>query len=288
MLKLFTDSSANIPEDRIRSHDIGMLSFSYLLNDREYVACDPHGAPFDGKAFYDQLRAGAVTHTSMVNTASFLDAFEPYLKAGTDLLYIGMSSGISGTYHAAATAVDELREKYPERLIAAVDTRAASLGEGLIVLDAAEMIAGGQPFDAVVARAQALSNTMCQLFTVDDLHFLRRGGRISGVAAIAGTILHIKPILWGNELGQIVLSCKVRGRKQSINTLAERYAREVADHTSTVGIAHGDCLPEAEHLAQLLREQGHTGEILTVCYEPVTGSHVGPGTIALFFHGGSR
>lgn len=196
-----------------------------------------------------------------------------------------MSGGISGTAHAAAMAVQELQEEFPERKIAAIDTYAASLGEGLLVIEAARMLENGAPFSLIVEQISRRRHTMCQYFTVDDLAYLERGGRVSKAAAIVGTVLKIKPLLRGDEEGKIVLCGKTRGRKQSLTALADFYEKLVADKSEEIGIAHADDAAGAQFLLDALRQRGFTGECLTVCYEPVTGSHVGPGTVALFFQG---
>ena len=196
-----------------------------------------------------------------------------------------MSGGISGTAHAAAMAVEELQEEFPERKIAAIDTYAASLGEGLLVLEAARMLENGAPFSLIVEQISQRRRTMCQYFTVDDLAYLERGGRVSKAAAIVGTVLKIKPLLRGDDEGKIVQCGKTRGRKQSLTALADFYEKLVADKSEEIGIAHADDEAGAQFLLDALRQRGFTGECLTVCYEPVTGSHVGPGTVALFFQG---
>lgn len=287
MFQIFTDSSANLPEAVTAEYGIGVLPFHYVIDEKEYAASGT-GAEFDGKAFYDQMRAGVSVRTSMINAAAYEDAFEQALRQETDVLYIGMSSGISGAFHSATLAAEELHNRYPQRKISVLDTRAASLGEGLLVLEAAKMRQEGASMDKIAAVVEAAAVNMCQFFTVDDLAYLRRGGRISGVKALAGSILNIKPILRGNEAGEIVQKGMVRGRKRSIAELAELYRVYSADPTAMAGIAHCDSPAESEELAEQLRRLGQTGEILTVCYEPVTGAHVGPGTVALFFHGKHR
>ncbi|HBD87059.1 MAG TPA: fatty acid-binding protein DegV [Clostridiales bacterium] len=284
MYRIYTDSSANLPEDLIRKYDLGVIPFHYTIDGVEHPAYGDGGG-FDGRTFYDAMRNGADVYTSMINTDAFCSAFEKSLSAGVDVLYIGMSSGISGAYHASLIAERELREKYPERKMAMIDTRAASLGEGLPVLHAARLKKAGASFEEAADGARGNSALICQYFTVEDLIYLKKGGRISGAAAFVGNILQIKPILKGDENGKIVLHRKERGRKRALETLAEKYRALVSDHNLPAGIAHADNEADAESLAGRLRELGLKGEILTVCYEPVTGSHVGPGTIALFFYG---
>ena len=283
MIKLFTDTSANLPVSIIREYGIEVVPFSYTVNGKEV----PYSAEtdFNGKAFYEAMRAGAEVKTSMINVSDFMAAFEQWIAKGDAVIYVGMSGGISGTAHSAKLAAEELLEKYPAAKIAAIDTYAASLGEGFLVIETAKMIERGDPFLKIVKKIELLRKNMCQFFTVDDLAYLRKGGRISGAAAVVGTILNIKPILRGDENGKIVLCGKIRGFNKSMEALANKYDELVFDKTADVGIAHADNPEGAQRLENILRAKGFSGELLKVVYEPVTGSHVGPGTIALFFMG---
>ena len=283
MIKLFTDTSANLPVSIIREYGIEVVPFSYTVNGKEV----PYSAEtdFNGKAFYEAMRAGAEVKTSMINVSDFMAAFEQWIAKGDAVIYVGMSGGISGTAHSAKLAAEELLEKYPAAKIAAIDTYAASLGEGFLVIETAKMIERGDPFLKIVKKIELLRKNMCQFFTVDDLAYLRKGGRISGAAAVVGTILNIKPILRGDENGKIVLCGKIRGFNKSMEALANKYDELVFDKTADVGIAHADNPEGAQRLEDILRAKGFSGELLKVVYEPVTGSHVGPGTIALFFIG---
>ena len=283
MTKLYTDTSANLPLALLREYDIAVIPFSYTVNG---VAEDYNEeTDFDGKAFYDAMRRGAEVKTSMVNPATAAAFFERALAQGDDVLYVGMSGGISGTAHAAALAAEELREKYPHAKIMTIDTYAASLGEGLQVLEAAELLRAGKSFEEVGDRILARRPHMCQFFTVDDLNYLKRGGRISGAAALVGSVLGIKPILRGDETGHIVSCGKVRGNKKAYAELADYFDKRALDKTARISIAHADNREGTDYLLGLLRERGFTGECLEVYYEPVTGAHVGPGTVALFFYG---
>ena len=283
MTKLYTDTSANLPLTLLREYDIAVIPFSYTVNG---MAEDYNEeTDFDGKAFYDAMRRGAEVKTSMVNPATAAAFFERALAQGDDVLYVGMSGGISGTAHAAALAAEELREKYPHAKIMTIDTYAASLGEGLQVLEAAELLRAGRSFEEVGDRILARRPHMCQFFTVDDLNYLKRGGRISGAAALVGSVLGIKPILRGDETGHIVSCGKVRGNKKAYAELADYFDKRALDKTERIGIAHADNREGTDYLLGLLRERGFTGECLEVYYEPVTGAHVGPGTVALFFYG---
>ena len=234
------------------------------------------------------MRAGSEVKTSMVNAGTFIERFKAALDAGKDVLYIGMSGGISGTANAALMAKKELDEEYPDRKIVVIDTLAASLGEGLFVIKAAEQLKDGVALDAIEEAIRAQVPSMCQSFTVDDLKYLKNTGRVSGAAAIIGNVLSIHPILIGDYEGKIVVKSKVRGMKRTLDALAERYAELALSKTETIGIAHADNEEGKAYLVQRLRDKGLTGKCLSVCYEPVTGSHVGPGTVALFFFGTDR
>ena len=283
MIKLFTDTSANLPVSIIREYGIEVVPFSYTVNGKEV----PYSAEtdFNGKAFYEAMRAGAEVKTSMINVSDFMAAFEQWIAKGDAVIYVGMSGGISGTANSAKLAAEELLEKYAAAKSAAIDTYAASLGEGFLVIETAKMIERGDPFLKIVKKIELLRKNMCQFFTVDDLAYLRKGGRISGAAAVVGTVLNIKPILRGDENGKIVLCGKIRGFNKSMEALANKYDELVFDKTADVGIAHADNPEGAQRLEDILRAKGFSGELLKVVYEPVTGSHVGPGTIALFFMG---
>lgn len=278
MLQLFTDTSANLPVALTKQHHITVVPFSYTVDGKETDY--PDDVDFDGAAFY-----GAIVKTSMVNPDLMANYFERALSQGDDVLYVGMSGGISGTAQAAVIAAGELTEKYPARKIVTIDTYAASLGEGLQVLEAARMIEEGKSLDEIKAHLLSRRPHMCQFFTVDDLAYLKRGGRISSATALIGTVLSIKPILCGDETGHIVSCGKVRGMKRAYQELANYYDGRALDKSEMLGIAHADNEEGAQALIALLRDKGFTGECLNVVYEPVTGAHVGPGTVALFFYG---
>ena len=280
MIRIYTDTSANLTPELIERYALGVIPFSYTVD-----GVEQDGADFEGKAFYDAMRAGAVVKTSMINVSEFSASFRKELAAGNDVIYVGMSGGISGSANAARIAVEELRAEFPERRIEAIDTYAASLGEGIQAINAAKLLAAGVGFDGIVERILAERRNMCQYFTVDDLEYLKRGGRIGRISTVVGTVLKIKPILMGDEKGRIVLCGKVRGRRQSLLALADRYSELVEDRDDDIGIAHADDEEGVEVLLTELRKRGFKGECITVCYEPVTGAHVGPGTVALFFSG---
>lgn len=286
MIRLMTDTSANLPVAIIQKYNITVLSF-HLTVDGETFPYN-YNTEFDGTTYYDRMRSGAKVQTSMINQADYGDVFTDAAANGDDVLYIGMSGGISGAARIAQIAADEVMAEYPDRRIEVIDTYAASLGEGLQVMEAAEMLASGMALATVAEKIRADRAHMCQYFTVDDLAYLQRGGRISGAAAFMGTVLQIKPVLIGDETGHIIVSDKVRGRKQSLTYLADKYASLALDKSAVLGIAHADSADGVEFLLGKLRDRGFTGEPLVVMYEPVTGGHVGPGTVALFFRGAHK
>lgn len=282
--RIFTDTSANLPTDLTEAKGITVVPFSYCLNGEEFMCTDTRS--FDGADFYGAIRKHASVSTSQINPFRYEEYMEPVLQAGSDILYIGMSSGISGSFASASVAIEQLRAKYPERDIRAVDTLSASLGEGIVVLKAVEYLESGMDIDEAEKRLNELSRKVCQIFIVDDLMHLRRTGRLSNAVALAGAVLQIKPMLKGNEKGQIVCIKKERGRRRAIESLVKVYENYIKNaDEQIVGISHADCAEDAEYLASRLREVAAPKEILTVCYEPVTGSHVGPDTLALFFVG---
>ncbi len=287
LFKLLTDTSANLPNDITSKYDIEIIPFNYYMNGEEHVCLDI-GA-FDGAAYYNAIRHGARATTSQVPPQRYIDHMRPLLEQGLDLLFIGMSSGISGSFSSAEIAARELREQYPDRSILLVDTFGASLGEGLLVMHAAEMRLSGADIHSVAAEISAMRNKMCQVFTVDDIMHLKNTGRLSNIAAVIGSILNIKPLLKGDGEGKIVCFQNVRGRRTAIKAMAAKYDELVENASNqTIGIAQADCAEDAAYLASLLNKNHPPREILTVCYEPVTGAHVGPGALALFFIGSSR
>lgn len=282
--RIFTDTSANLPTDLTEAKGITVVPFSYCLNGEEFMCTDTRS--FDGAGFYGAIRKHASVSTSQINPFRYEEYMEPVLQAGSDILYIGMSSGISGSFASSSVAIEQLRAKYPERDIRAVDTLSASLGEGIVVLKAVEYLENGMDIDEAEKRLNELSRKVCQIFIVDDLMHLRRTGRLSNAVALAGAVLQIKPMLKGNEKGQIVCIKKERGRRRAIESLVKVYENYIENaEEQIVGISHADCAEDAEYLASRLRSVAAPKEILTVCYEPVTGSHVGPDTLALFFVG---
>ena len=281
---IVTDTSANLPSALINELDIKVVAFSYFIDGTENTCLDT--SSFDGKGYYDSIRAGTRVTTSLVPPSRYIAALSPLLDAGEDVLLVLMSSGISSSFRAAESAIAQLRKKYPERKLEAIDTLGASLGEGIPAVRAAKCRDAGMSLEETAAEVRAACRRMYQVFVVDDLMYLKRTGRCSNASAIMGTVLQIKPLLKGDSAGKIVTFDKVRGKRRAIEAMADRYAAlAVSPETQTVGIAHADCGREAMQLAELINKKAAPREILMVMYEPVTGSHVGPGTLALFFEG---
>ena len=250
MVQIFTDTAANLPMKLLEEYGIRTVPLSYEVDGVE----PDYSIEFNGPAFYEAMRRGASVKTSMVNPEQAARAIEESLQAGMDVLYLGISGGISGSCWGVGVQCRELEEKYGSGRIAVLDTRGASLGEGLVVIETARLAKEGRSLGELKAR-------------------------------LAGTLLQVKPILRGNEEGKIVVYDKVRGKKKALEALAEIYDKTVDDRGTPIGIAHADAPADALHLQNLLRDRGAEGEITHVCYEPVTGAHVGPGTVALFFYG---
>jgi len=283
---LFTDSTANLTEAEYTASRIGVLSLSLSLNDKEILCYEP-GVVFDSEAFFKRMREEStlVMKTSMVNTSAFLTAFEPRLQAGEDVLYLGMAGGISGTCGAGKVAAEILQKKYPARKVLVVDTLSAVIGEGMILREVVKLRDGGVSAEQAAAHAERRSHEIHSFIMVDDLNFLKRGGRISGSAALAGSIMHLKPILKGDAEGKLVLDLKILGRKKAIKTLLEQFVQlhVASDENKFVGITHTGCEDEAHLLAADIVERYPEMEVSVDYFEPCTSSHVGPGAIGLFF-----
>jgi len=279
-----TDTSANLEPAQISDYSLEVIPFNYYFDGEEHNILRDGFSRFNAEDFYARIRKGLKVTTSQIPPQAFADSFEKFLRRGKDIIFVCMSSGISGSCNSAKIAAAMMMEAYPGRIVEVIDTLGASLGEGLVALHAARLQKLGRSVTEAAEELRDLSRRMCNIFTVDDLMHLRRGGRLSNMAAMVGTVLQIKPLLKGNVEGKIVAFEKIRGRKRSIEALAEAYDKlVVAPEKQIVGIAQAACREDAERLASLIRRNRPPKEILTVEYEPVTGSHVGPGALALFF-----
>ncbi len=260
------------------------LTLKFTDDDKEYKDTD-----IDPKSFYERMRAGASAKTSAANPGVFTPLFESILKEGRDVLYLGFSSGLSTTVNSARIAAEELSEKYPERKIIVIDTLCASAGFGLLVYLVLKKQAEGATLDEAALYAQSIVPRLCHWFTVDDLEYLKRGGRISPTVAFVGGLLGIKPVLHVDNDGHLVSVTKARGRRASIKMLADKLGESKVDLKSgDIFICQGDCMEDAELLASFIKD-GYGLDVDEIVYTgPVIGSHSGPGTLALFFVGKER
>lgn len=288
---IFTDSAANLTEEMLASSGIGVISYTCLVDGKETL-CYEDGKPFSEKAkeFYESMSHGAEVKTSLVGEARITEAVTPSMERGNDVLFITISSGISGTHNQALQAQKELCRLFPQCRLIVVDSANASLGEGLLAMSAAKLRDMGESIDACAKWLEENKYKMNSYVTVNDLKYLRKGGRISATLAIAGTLLNIKPIIKadGGSPAKLTFFSKERGRRRALETLANSFSENAeAPETQTVAITHCNCAEDAERLAEMVRERG-ARDVVIEFYDMCTGSHVGPGTVALFFMGKDR
>ncbi len=282
--RLITDSSSNLPTPYINENDISLVYFSYIFNGTEYVCKDTE--TFDGETYYRAIRSGAKVSTSQVTPAQYVDVFRPFLEKGQDILFVSMSSGISGSYNSANMAKEELLESFPDRKIVLFDTLAASLGQAFFIKKAIECRNAGRSVEETEAELLKIRPCVYQNVMIGDLMYLSKNGRVSAPKALIGTLLGIRPILKGSPEGTLVMIGRAKGRKAAIKTLVEKYA-EVVDRENNkyVGIAYTSSEEDANEIAEKLKEVAAPEVMEVVRYEPVTGSHVGPDTVAVFYLG---
>ena len=282
---IYTDSACDLKPDVLKSINVEciQLSFRFDNDDKDYLNNE-----MDIKTFYDRMRKGETAKTSAINPETFSHRFEELLSEGRDILYIGFSSGLSTTFNSARIAADELKAKYPERKIICVDSLCASAGQGLLVYLALQKKNAGATIEETAKFTEDNVLSLCHWFTVDDLVYLKRGGRVSPTVAIVGGILGIKPVLHVDNEGKLVNVSKVRGRKASLNALLEKYGELAKDTKGTVYISNADCGDDVEYLKAQFKEQYNTEVDIVTDIGPVIGAHSGPGTIAVFFLGKER
>ena len=283
---IFTDSCCDVSPELLAKWGVpyAHMTFSFDGEEKEYIGTD-----ISNHEFYDRMRQGAHARTAAINADTFARAFTPFLEEGKDILYVAFSSGLSTTVNSAHMAAEELKEQYPSRKIIIVDTLAASAGGGLMVYMAVAKKNEGATIEENAAYVESLVPQHCIWFTVDDLEYLKRGGRVSPLVAFAGGVLGIKPILQMDEEGHLVKVSTARGRKKAIEALAEKYAALSYEEKNTpIFISHAEAENDAKQLADILMQR-HGAEVTLITeIGPVIGSHVGPGTIALFFIGKHR
>lgn len=279
-----TDDNSDLPQEFFEEHGVGCAYFSYYIDDKHYT----YGNFLPVKEFYDRMRNGSLPTTAQVNPEDVRNLMEPYLKDGKDVLHISFSSGLSGSCNSAYIAAQELKEEYPEREIIVVDSLGASLGEGLLVYLAQMKKEAGEDMESVAKWAEENRNHMVHLFTVDDLHHLHRGGRVSKTTAVVGSMLNIKPVLHVDEEGKLVAIGKVRGRKKALLELVKLMDEQIGsykDSCDTIFISHGDCQEDAEFVVNKIKEKYNLKTVMMNYVGATIGAHSGPGTVALFFVG---
>ena len=286
--EIITDSTANWPEEMIDQYQIQVLSLAFIVDGKEYKGYEK-GKTTDLAQFYGMMREKKEISTSLANSQDAYDLVKPLLNEGKDVLYIGFSSGLSSTYQAVTAALDELQTEYPNQKVLWVDSLAAALGEGLFLKYVVDQREAGKSIDETYQWAIDNRLNIVHAFTVDDLFFLKRGGRVSATTAIIGTALNVKPVLHVDNEGHLIPLNNVRGRKKSLEGLVKIMEEKAIDPANqTIYISHGDCQKDAEYVADKVRERMGVKDILIRVLDPVIGAHSGPGTVALFFFGNER
>lgn len=285
---IVSDSSIDMPASMIQELGLQVLPLSFTIGDKTYLDLpDERDMPI--REFYNILRNGGSATTAALNVGQYTDALEPLLSAGQDVLLLVFSSGLSTTYNSARLAADDLREKYPDRKLLVVDTLCASLGQGLLTWYAANLKREGKSIEEVRDWVEANKLHLCHWFTVNDLYFLKRGGRVSAATAMVGTMLQIKPVLHVDNEGHLINVAKARGRNASLMALVDHMEETAIDPGSqTIFISHGDCLEDAQKVGDEVKRRFGVKDIVYNNVGPVIGSHSGPGTVALFFLGKER
>lgn len=284
---IITDSASDINDIQEKEWGTPIIRMKYLFNEKEF-ANNPDHSEFPIKDFYKELKEGAKASTSAINIGDFTDFFTPFLKEGKDILYICFSSGLSATYQNALNAAGELSEEFPDSKVRVVDSLCASFGQGLLVYLCAEKKKAGATIDEVIAYAEEMKHRICHEFTVDDLGQLKRGGRISAAAAVFGSMLQIKPMLFVNKLGKLASYDKVRGRRIALRKLADMILGEISEGNEPIFVSHGDCEDEANEVIALIKEKLPSRKFVTNYIGPVIGAHSGFKTLAFFCVGENR
>jgi len=284
---IFTDSCCDLPLEFIRENNIELISLRVKYESEDLP--DDLGQSIKYEDFYNKIKSGVIPTTSQANAYYFEEEFRKHAKLNKSIIYIGFSSALSGCVNSARIAKEIIEEEIPQADITVIDSKSASLGLGLLVYNAVEMIKEGNTKEEIVKWIEENKLKVNHWFTVDDLNHLKRGGRISGTVAIVGTMLNIKPIMHVDIEGRLIPVTKVKGRKKSIKELFERLKEHIVNpEEQTIFISHGDCLEEAEVLRDLILSQYKVKDCIINYVGPVIGSHSGPGTIALFFVGNNR
>ena len=283
---IYTDSACDIAPEILEEWGVRVIPLTFMFQDedKQYSNYD-----LSAKDFYGKMREGKVAKTSAINIATFKEQFGKILADDFDLLYLAFSSGLSTTYNSANIAAEELREEYPDRKIITVDTLSASAGMGLLLYLTVQKKNEGASIEQAAQFAYNNRLNLCHWFTVDDLVYLKRGGRVSPTVAFVGGLLGIKPIMHMDNDGKLINMFKARGRKAAIQAIADKYGElSITPNKGTVFISHGDCIDDAKALADIVKKTYGVEVKIFADIGPVIGAHSGPGTLALFFLGKER
>ncbi|KUO71418.1 MAG: fatty acid-binding protein DegV [Clostridia bacterium BRH_c25] len=284
---LLIDCCTDLPRSYVEENEIPFVSLVCNFRGQEYK--DDFGKTLSYEEFYTAVRNGEMPSTSQVNVYVYTEVFKKYAAEGKPIIYLGFSSALSGSLNSALLAKDMVCEEIENADITVIDSRSASLGEGLLAYHANEMLKAGASKDEVVSWIETNKLRMNHWFTVDDLGHLKRGGRLSGTAALVGTLLDIKPILQVDNEGKLIPVSKVKGRKKSIKTLLGMLQENIeSPEEQVIAISHGDCIEDAEYLKEMILKEYKVKDIIINNVGPVIGSHAGPGVVALFFLGSKR
>lgn len=287
--QIITDSCANLTDSQIAEYGVSIISLKYCVAGTDFDSYVP-GVKTDNKEIFRKLREKEKITTSLVSRGQCDDVCLPLLESGKDILLLSFSSGLSGTFQNVSNAFEDYREQFPDRKIIVVDTLCASLGQGLLTYYAVKMKNEGKTIEEVAAALEELKANLCHIFTIDDLFFLKRGGRLSGSSAVVGTLLNIKPMLHAADDGKLYVTGKVRGRNAALKGIVDSLKEHGFDKAKypEVFLSHGDCEDEALKVAAGVKEKYGVDVQVINCLDPVIGSHAGPGTIAIFFVGTKR
>ncbi len=282
--RIITDSSSNLVASDVEKLGIDIISYTFNVLGKDYKCYNPNSDGVEeAKRYYNILREGAEIKTSLINADKFLSYFESVMAEGEDVLFIGMSSGVSGSVQAARMAAEEAMEKYEGRNCIVVDSLCASLGEAILVIEAVKMRDEGKSLTETAVRIERMRTSIRQEFTVDDLKYLKRGGRISPATAMLGGMLNIKPLLYGTDSGKIESFGKVRGRMKALTALADSCAENLRSPDDLICISHADCENAANMLVDMIKDRIPANNFMIRYYDLCTGAHIGPDTVAIFY-----
>lgn len=285
---IVSDATLDLPANIAMQYGIKVIPMGVSINEEEYLHyVDERELPIE--EFYQKLKNGATSHTTQITPAMFMECFEEILNQGLDILYIAFSSGLSGTYNTSQIVIRDLAEEYPERSILCVDSLCASIGEGLLVLNAAMQKQRGMKLEELKAWVESNKHRSRHWFTVKDLYHLKRGGRINSIEAFVGTALKIRPVLSMDDYGKLAVVTKLRGTRAELDFLVSKLEEEGKDlATQTIIIAHGDDVEQALELERIVRSKNLVGDVIISKIGPIIGTHTGPGMLAMVFMGDKK